>query len=100
MTANKSARDCLTCRDAGEGCEQDAEACIAVMLVGDDGRVFGMDCALEMVTKAAKNAHASGFPQAVSREADMTELPLPDCLADAIISNGDDLRYFVGRTDD
>jgi SAM-dependent methyltransferase len=70
------------------GCGAGADACIAAMLVGSEGKVFGIDCTLAMVTKATENANASGFPQAVFQEAEMTKLPLPDCFADAVISNG------------
>jgi hypothetical protein len=41
-----------------------------------------------MVSKASENVTASGLPQAVFQEANMTELPLPDCSADVVISNG------------
>jgi SAM-dependent methyltransferase len=70
------------------GCGAGADACIAAILVGNEGKVFGIDCTLAMVTKATENANTSGFPQTVFLEAEMTELPLPDCTADAIISNG------------
>jgi arsenite methyltransferase len=70
------------------GCGAGADVCIAAMLVGKKGKVFGIDCTPAMVTKASENVTASGFPQAVLQEADMTELPLPDCAADVVISNG------------
>ena len=70
------------------GCGAGADACIAAMLVGKRGKVVGIDCTLAMVAKARENAHASGFPQAVIQEAEITELPLPDCTADVVISNG------------
>ena len=41
-----------------------------------------------MIAKASENADASGLPQVVFQEAEMTKLPLPDCTADVIISNG------------
>jgi arsenite methyltransferase len=70
------------------GCGAGADVCIAAMLVGKEGKVFGIDCTPAMITKASKNATASGFPQAVFQEAEITELPLPDCTADVVISNG------------
>jgi arsenite methyltransferase len=70
------------------GCGAGTDVCIAAMLVGKEGKVFGIDCTPAMVTKASENATASGFPQAVFQEAEMTELPLPDCTADVVISNG------------
>ena len=70
------------------GCGAGADACIAAILVGKEGKVIGIDCTPAMITKASENADASGLPQVVFQEAEMTELPLPDCSADAIISNG------------
>jgi SAM-dependent methyltransferase len=70
------------------GCGAGADACIAAMLVGKEGKVYGVDCTPAMITKASENANASGLPQAVFQGAEMTELPLPDCIADAVISNG------------
>ena len=70
------------------GCGAGADVCIAAMLVGKEGKVFGIDCTSAMVTKASENVTVSGFPQAVLQEAEMTELPLPDCVADVVISNG------------
>jgi SAM-dependent methyltransferase len=70
------------------GCGAGADACIAAMLVGEEGKVFGIDCTPAMVTKASANARACGFPQAVFQEAEMAELPLPDWTADVVISNG------------
>ena len=65
-----------------------ADACIAAILVGKEGKVFGIDCTPAMITKASENANVSGLTQAVFQEAEMTELPLPDCTADVVISNG------------
>jgi len=70
------------------GCGAGADACIAAMLVGKEGKVFGIDCTPAMVTKASENAIASGFAQVVFQQAEMTELPLPACIADVVISNG------------
>ena len=70
------------------GCGAGADACIAAILVGKEGKVFGIDCTPAMIAKASENANASGFPQVVFQEAEMTELPLPDCTADVVISNG------------
>ncbi len=70
------------------GCGAGADACVAALLVGKEGKVFGVDCTPAMVTKASENATACGLSQAVFHEAEMTELPLPDCTADVVISNG------------
>ena len=70
------------------GCGAGADACIAAILVGKEGKVFGIDCTPAMITKARNNANASGLHQVSFQEAEMTELPLPDCTADVVISNG------------
>ena len=70
------------------GCGAGADACIAAILVGKEGKVFGIDCTPAMIAKASENADASGLPQVVFQEAEMTELPVPDCAADVVISNG------------
>jgi SAM-dependent methyltransferase len=70
------------------GCGAGADACVAALLVGKEGKVFGVDCTPAMVTKATENAAACGLSQTVFQEAEMTKLPLPDCAADVVISNG------------
>ena len=70
------------------GCGAGADACIAAILVGKKGAVLGIDCTPAMIRKASENANISGVPQAVFQEAEMTELPQPDCAADVVISNG------------
>jgi SAM-dependent methyltransferase len=70
------------------GCGAGADACVAALLVGKDGKVFGIDCTPAMISKARKNAAALGLSQLVFHEATMTELPLPDTCTDAVISNG------------
>jgi ubiquinone/menaquinone biosynthesis C-methylase UbiE len=70
------------------GCGAGADACVAALLVGNNGKVLGIDCTPAMITKAAGNANASGLKQAVFHQAEMTDLPLPDACADVVISNG------------
>lgn len=70
------------------GCGAGVDACIAAILVGKEGKVFGIDCTPAMITKASENADVSGLPQVVFQEAEMKGLPLPDCTADVVISNG------------
>jgi len=72
--------------DLGSGAG--ADACVAALLVGRDGRVIGIDCTPAMVAKAVENAAAAGLPQVVFQEAVMSKLPLPDCSTDIVISNG------------
>ena len=70
------------------GCGAGADACIAALLVGTDGKVFGIDCTPAMISKASKNAAASGLSQVSFHEADIIDLPLPDNCADVVVSNG------------
>jgi arsenite methyltransferase len=70
------------------GCGAGADACVAALMVGKEGKVFGVDCTPAMIARACENAAASGLPQAVFQEAEMTKLPLPACSADVVISNG------------
>lgn len=70
------------------GCGAGADACVAALLVGDEGRVIGVDCTPAMITKARGNAVASGFTNLEFYEADMTNLPVADACADIVISNG------------
>lgn len=70
------------------GCGAGTDACVAALLVGSDGSVFGIDCTPAMIDKATRNAAASGLTNVFFHEAEMAELPLPDACADVVISNG------------
>lgn len=70
------------------GCGSGADACVAALLVGEQGRVIGFDCTPAMVAKASLNASACELAQVVFHEAEMAKLPLPDTSADVVISNG------------
>lgn len=70
------------------GCGAGADACVAALLVGDQGKVFGFDCTPAMVAKAARNATASHLPQLAVQVAELTALPLSNACADLVISNG------------
>jgi SAM-dependent methyltransferase len=70
------------------GCGAGADACVAALLVGPGGRVYGFDATPAMVVKAKSNASGVGLVQVEFREADMTRLDLADAVADVVISNG------------
>jgi SAM-dependent methyltransferase len=70
------------------GCGAGADALVAALLVGANGKVLGVDATPAMVDKAARNAAAAGLAQAVFHCADMSHLGLPDAVADVVISNG------------
>ena len=72
--------------DVGSGAG--ADACVAAMLAGGQGRVIGVDCTPAMVAKARRNAQAAGLSNIRFIEAEMSALPLPDACADMVISNG------------
>lgn len=70
------------------GCGAGADACVAALLVGKSGKVYGFDATPAMVEKATHNAAAAGLPQAEFQCADMLHIGLPDAVADVVISNG------------
>jgi len=70
------------------GCGAGADACVAALLAGDEGRVIGIDCTPAMITKARSNAKACGFTNLEFYEADMTCFPFAEACADIVISNG------------
>lgn len=70
------------------GCGAGADACVAALLVGDTGKIYGFDATPAMVEKATSNARAAGLPNVEFRCADMVHLGLPDAVADVVISNG------------
>ncbi|MDR2421073.1 MAG: methyltransferase domain-containing protein [Oscillospiraceae bacterium] len=65
------------------GCGAGLDAFLAALLVGERGRVVGVDFTPEALSIARRNA----FPNMEFEEADFRELPLADCSADVIISN-------------
>ena len=72
--------------DVGSGAGFDA--LIASRLVGPSGQVIGFDMTLEMLNKARIGATEMGATNVEFREGLAESLPLPDNLADVVISNG------------
>jgi len=70
------------------GCGAGADVCVAALLVGAAGKIYGFDATPAMVAKAKANALAAGLSQVEIRAADMACLDLPDACADRVISNG------------
>ncbi len=70
------------------GCGAGADACIAALLVGNEGRVIGVDVTPAMVAKARDNARLAAVDNLEIHEADMTDLPVEDACAHVVISNG------------
>ncbi len=74
-----------TVLDLGSGGGMDAF--IAARLVGDRGRVIGVDMTPEMIDLARKNAAEAGYTQMEFRQGLIEDLPVEDDTIDLVISN-------------
>jgi arsenite methyltransferase len=82
--------------DLGSGSGTDGFC--AALLVGESGRVVGVDITDEQLAKAARLRDRDGFSQVEFVEARIEELPFEDASFDAVISNGViNLSLFKGR---
>jgi SAM-dependent methyltransferase len=72
--------------DLGSGSGTDAFC--AAILVGQSGRVVGLDMTREQLDKAERLRERHGLAQVEFVEARMEELPFDDSIFDAVISNG------------
>ena len=72
--------------DLGSGAGTDS--LVAVQMVGDDGRVTGIDMTTAMLAKARAAAAEMGVANVGFVEADAERLPFPDESFDVVISNG------------
>ena len=72
--------------DLGSGAGTDS--LVAAQMVGDSGRVTGIDMTPEMLAKARAAAAEMGAPNVEFLEADAERLPFPDASFDVVISNG------------
>lgn len=71
--------------DLGSGAGNDAF--VARKIVGDSGKVIGIDFTPAMVGKARENAAKLGFTNVEFREGDIEDMPLTSNYADVVISN-------------
>jgi SAM-dependent methyltransferase len=71
--------------DLGSGAGNDVF--IARSVVGETGRVIGIDMTPEMIDKARANAERRGFKNVEFRLGDIEALPVDDAAADVIVSN-------------
>lgn len=71
--------------DLGSGAGMDAF--VAAPLVGESGRVIGVDMTPEMLTRARENASKAGLDHVEFREGRLEELPVEDASIDAVTSN-------------
>ena len=70
------------------GCGAGTDTFIAAKMVGEEGRVIGVDMTAAMVEKASSAVQSGGFANVEIRSGFMEELPIEDGWADAVISNG------------
>jgi ubiquinone/menaquinone biosynthesis C-methylase UbiE len=63
------------------------DAFIASPLVGEQGRVVGVDMTTEMIERARRNASEGGYANVEFRQGRLESLPLGDAEIDAITSN-------------
>ena len=71
--------------DLGSGAGNDAF--VARSIVGDSGRVIGIDMTQEMVEQARRNAEKLGYANVEFRLGDIESLPLEDGTSDVVVSN-------------
>ncbi len=71
--------------DLGSGAGNDAF--VARSIVGEEGKVIGLDFAGAMLTKAKNNAAKLGFTNVEFVKGDIEKMPFEDELADVIVSN-------------
>ena len=71
--------------DLGSGAGNDCF--IARALVGDSGRVTGLDLTDEMLQKATRNLEKLGHKNVSFVKGDIEEMPLPDNAFDVVLSN-------------
>jgi arsenite methyltransferase len=71
--------------DLGSGAGNDCF--VARALAGESGKVIGIDMTEEMISKARTNNIKLGFNNVEFRLGDIESMPLPDDLADVVISN-------------
>jgi arsenite methyltransferase len=72
--------------DLGSGAGTDS--LIAAQMVGDQGRVVGIDMTPAMLAKARAAAAAMGATNVEFVESEAEQLPFPDASFDVVISNG------------
>lgn len=70
------------------GCGAGVDLCVASLLVGEEGKVFGVDLTPAMVEKAEENAKISGLDNVHVYEGSIEKLPVNDGSMNIVISNG------------
>lgn len=70
------------------GCGAGVDVCVAALLVGESGKVIGVDITPLMVQTARRHANDAGLNNVEVVEAGLEALPFEDESVDIIISNG------------
>lgn len=71
--------------DLGSGAGNDCF--VARSIVGEKGRVIGIDFTEKMIMKAKENARKRGYNNVAFRQGDIEEMPVSDNEADVVVSN-------------
>lgn len=69
------------------GCGGGVDAIIAARLVGEAGKVYGLDMTPDMLELARENARAAGVDNITYIEGLIEDIPLPDAAVDVVLSN-------------
>ena len=70
------------------GCGAGVDLCVASLLVGEKGKVFGIDITPAMVERAKTNVELAGLTNIVLYEGSSDKLPIESGSLDVVISNG------------
>jgi len=70
------------------GCGAGVDLCVAALLVGEQGRVLGIDVTPAMVEKAIQHTKLARFTNITVLEGSIEKLPIEDSQIDVVISNG------------
>lgn len=70
------------------GCGAGVDVCVASLLVGDSGSVYGIDITPAMVEKAKHNADIAGLSNVTILEGSFDQIPIDDGAVNIVISNG------------
>lgn len=70
------------------GCGAGIDLCVASLLVGEQGKVFGVDITPAMAKKAKLNATLAGLSNVAVYQSSIDKLPINDAAIDTVISNG------------